>query len=95
MILKALRLGRLMALQKPVGGVRGIVSGGILRKKIYSTCLVMCSSQHAWGPSGVWVELLFKSAVISKFSGDCVFTEKQRAPRAESLVALGMFFATQ
>ena len=41
-IVELVRLGRMTALQKPNGGVRGIVAGDIIRRLVARTTVVAC-----------------------------------------------------
>ena len=65
-IVDAVRLGRLTALQKPKGGVRGIVSGDIIRRLVARTICQQLSPavQVATAP--------FQYALSTKAGGECI-----------------------
>ena len=65
-ILTALRMGRLIALQKPTGGVRGIVTGEVFRRLVARSIAqqLACAVEVATSP--------FQYALSTKAGGECV-----------------------
>ena len=65
-VLALLRMGRLAALQKPGGGVRGIVCGDLVRRLVARSIAQQISSavEEATSP--------FQYALTTKASGECV-----------------------
>ena len=65
-IVDAIRLGRLTALQKPNGGVRGIVSGDVVRRLVARTIAQQLTPavQRATSP--------FQYALSTKSGGECI-----------------------
>ena len=65
-ILQAVRIGRMMALQKPQGGVRGIVVGDFLRRSVARTLA------QQLGPAVELHTSPFQSALSTKSGCECV-----------------------
>ena len=65
-VVDAIRLGRLTALQKPNGGVRGIVVGDIIRRLVARTIAQQLSSavEQVTAP--------FQYALSTKAGGECI-----------------------
>ena len=65
-MLGLLRMGRLIALQKPTGGVRGIVCGDIVRRVVARTIVQMIAPtvEEATSP--------FQYVLTTKSGGECV-----------------------
>ena len=65
-ILTALRMGRLTALQKPTGGVRGVVTGEVFRRLVARSIAqqLACTMEVATSP--------FHCALSTKAGGECV-----------------------
>ena len=65
-VLQALRIGRMTALQKPTGGVRGIVVGDFVRR------LVARTLAQQLGPAVESATAPFQFALSTKAGGECV-----------------------
>ena len=65
-VLALLRMGRLTALQKPGGGVRGIVCGDVVRRLVARTIAQMLA------PAVEEATLPFQCALSTKSGGECV-----------------------
>ena len=65
-IVDVVRLGRLTALQKPSGGVRGIVAGGIIRR------LDACTISQQLATAVERATAPFQCALTTKSGADCI-----------------------